>query len=62
MNHNTTNIKNIKKYPALTPTTIDSYYKARVQHDMPELALESGTPIPMFKIQSMVERVEIQPH
>lgn len=42
MNHNTTNIKNIKKYllAALynAPTTIDSYYKARVQHDMPELA------------------------
>ena len=42
MNHNTTKIKNIKKYllAALynAPTTIDSYYKARVQHDMPELA------------------------
>ena len=42
MNHNTTNIKNIKKYlmAALynATTTIDSYYKARVQHDMPELA------------------------
>ena len=42
MNHNTTNIKNIKKYllAALynAPTTIDSYYKARVQHDMSELA------------------------
>ena len=42
MNHNTTNIKNIKKYllAALynAPTTIDSYYKSRVQHDMPELA------------------------
>lgn len=42
MNHNTTKIKNIKKYllTALynAPTTIDSYYKARVQHDMPELA------------------------
>ena len=42
MNHNTTNIKNIKKYllAALynAPTTIESYYKARVQHDMPELA------------------------
>ena len=42
MNHNTTKIKNIKKYllAALynSPTTIDSYYKARVQHDMPELA------------------------
>ena len=42
MNHNITNIKNIKKYllAALynAPTTIDSYYKARVQHDMPELA------------------------
>ena len=42
MNHNTTNIKNIKKYllAALynAPTTIDSYYKARVQHDVPELA------------------------
>lgn len=42
MNHNTTNIKNIKKYllAALynAPTTIDSYYKARVQHDMLELA------------------------
>lgn len=42
MNHNTTNIKNIKKYllAALynAPTTIDSYYKARVQYDMPELA------------------------
>ena len=40
MNHNTTKIKNIKKYllAALynAPTTIDSYYKARVQHDMPE--------------------------
>ena len=42
MNHNTTKIKNIKKYllAALynALTTIDSYYKARVQHDMPELA------------------------
>ena len=42
MNHNTTKIKNIKKYllAALynAPTTIDSYYKARVQHDMPELS------------------------
>ena len=42
MNHNTTNIKNIKKYLLVAlynaPTTIDSYYKARVQHDMPELA------------------------
>lgn len=42
MNHNTTKIKNIKKYllTALynAPTTIDSYYKARVQHDMSELA------------------------
>ncbi len=42
INHNTTKIKNIKKYllAALynAPTTIDSYYKARVQHDMPELA------------------------
>lgn len=42
MNHNTTSIKNIKKYLLAAiynaPTTIDSYYKARVQHDMPELA------------------------
>lgn len=42
MNHNTTKIKNIKKYLLAAiynaPTTIDSYYKARVQHDMPELA------------------------
>lgn len=42
MNHNTTKIKNIKKYLSTAlynaPTTIDSYYKARVQHDMPELA------------------------
>ena len=42
MNHNTTKIKNIKKYLLIAlynaPTTIDSYYKARVQHDMPELA------------------------
>ena len=42
MNHNTTKIKNIKKYLLAVlynaPTKIDSYYKARVQHDMPELA------------------------
>lgn len=42
MKHNTSDIKNIKKYllAALynAPTTIDSYYQARVQHDMPQLA------------------------
>ena len=42
MNQNTTDIKNIKKYllAALynAPTTIDSYYKARVNHDMPQFA------------------------
>lgn len=42
MNQNTTDIKNIKKYllAALynAPTTIDSYYRARVNHDMPQFA------------------------
>lgn len=42
MRHNTTDIKNIKKYllAALynAPNTIDSYYSAKVRHDMPQLA------------------------
>lgn len=42
MNKNTTDVKNIKKYMLAAlynaPVTIDSYYKARVNHDMPELA------------------------
>ena len=42
MKETTTKITNIKAYMITAlynaPTTIDSYYKARVQHDMPELA------------------------
>lgn len=42
MRHNTTDIKNIKKYllAALynAPTTIDSYYQSRVNHDFPQYA------------------------
>lgn len=42
MRHNTTDVKNIKKYllAALynAPTTIDSYYQSRVNHDFPQYA------------------------
>ena len=44
LRRNTTKIKNIKKYllAALfnAPSTIDGYYQAEVQHDMPQLALQ----------------------
>ena len=43
LRRNTSKINNIKKYllAALfnAPSTIDSYYQAEVQHDMPELAV-----------------------
>lgn len=42
MDSNTTKIRNIKKYLLATlfnaPTTISGYYKAEVNHDMPQLA------------------------
>ncbi len=40
MSQNTTDVKNIKKYLLATlynaPTTMDSYYRAKVNHDMPQ--------------------------
>ena len=45
LNHNSSDVRNIKKYLLATlynaPMTIDSYYKALVQHDMPELAMRT---------------------
>ena len=45
LNHNSSDGRNIKKYLLATlynaPMTIDSYYKALVQHDMPELAMRT---------------------
>ena len=43
LDHNSSDVRNIKKYLLATlynaPMTMDSYYKALVQHDMPELAM-----------------------
>ena len=43
LRRNTTKVNNIKKYllAALfnAPSTIDGYYQAEVQHDMPQLAM-----------------------
>ncbi len=45
LNHNSSDVRNIKKYLLATlynaPMTMDSYYKALVQHDMPELAMRT---------------------
>lgn len=47
LRQNTTKVKNIKKYMLASlfnaPTTIDGYYQAEVQHDMPELAMKKGS-------------------
>ena len=47
LRQNTTKVKNIKKYLLASlfnaPTTIDGYYQAEVQHDMPELAMKKGS-------------------
>lgn len=47
LRQNTTKVKNIKKYMLASlfnaPTTIDGYYQAEVQHDMPELAMRKGS-------------------
>ena len=43
LRRNTTKVNNIKKYMLASlfnvPSTIDSYYQAEVQHDMPQLAM-----------------------
>jgi hypothetical protein len=42
MRRNTTKVRNIKKYMLAAlfnaPSTIESYYRARVNHDMPQFA------------------------
>lgn len=43
MRRNTTKVRNIKKYMLAAlfnaPSTIESYYRARVNHDMPQFAI-----------------------